>query len=558
MTAGVPAVRLPLIQQYLREQRELTAVERFSKHHDSHAGGDAEARYRDLIPLTDPEPGQQYAFSVDLDRCSGCKACVTACHSLNGLDESETWRFVGLMHGGTAEQPVQRTVTSACHHCLDPACLNGCPVNAYEKDPHTGIVKHLDDQCIGCKYCTLTCPYEVPQYNREKGIVRKCDMCSERLAVGEAPACVQACPNEAISIEIVNCSDVLENAQTDAFLPAAPSSGITVPTTSYKTEQPLPRNMLPADFYAVHPAEDHPPLVVMLVLTQLSVGAFAAEALTASLSGGVTHGMSRFLHAVFSLGVGLLALSASLFHLGRPQYAFRAVLGVRHSWLSREILGFGVFAKLAVAYAVWLGIGMLRPELLPANAPRIERWLGPSVASVGLLAVFCSAMLYHATKRQLWNLSRSGPLFFLTSAVLGLASTIAIATAGAFTFGGQDSSTASVAVLCQALVLCSVVKLGFELSLLAHLHEKRQSELKRTALLLVGELAPWFKARFAFGLIGGVLAPYALLSSLADGFGVPALACALFSLLSTLAGELCERRLYFASVCTPRMPGGLR
>ena len=46
------------------------------------------------------------------------------------------------------------------------------------KEPLTGIVKHLDDQCIGCKYCTLMCPYDVPHYNQKQGIVRKCDMCS--------------------------------------------------------------------------------------------------------------------------------------------------------------------------------------------------------------------------------------------------------------------------------------------------------------------------------------------------------------------------------------------
>ena len=80
-----------------------------------------------------------------------------------------------------------QNVTSACHHCLDPACLSACPVDAYEKDPVTGIVKHLDDQCFGCRYCTLACPYDAPKFHAGKGIVRKCDMCADRLAHGERP-----------------------------------------------------------------------------------------------------------------------------------------------------------------------------------------------------------------------------------------------------------------------------------------------------------------------------------------------------------------------------------
>ena len=99
-----------------------------------------------------------------------------------------------------------------------------CPVNAYEKDPVTGIVKHLDDQCFGCQYCTLACPYDVPKYQPSRGIVRKCDMCSDRLAVGEAPACVQACPHQAIRINIVETQQVIEDAEADHFLPAAPRS----------------------------------------------------------------------------------------------------------------------------------------------------------------------------------------------------------------------------------------------------------------------------------------------------------------------------------------------
>src|SRR5439155_8891627 len=185
--------------------REGTAVEQFARQH-AHgpiAGGATAERYRALLPLEAPRAGQQYAFEVDLDSCTGCKACVTGCHNLNGLDEGEMWRTVGLLHGGTAANPVQQTITTSCHHCLEPACMSGCPVEAYEKDPITGIVRHLDDQCIGCQYCVLKCPYDVPKYDAGRGIVRKCDMCSDRLSAGEAPACVQGCPTSAIAIDVI-------------------------------------------------------------------------------------------------------------------------------------------------------------------------------------------------------------------------------------------------------------------------------------------------------------------------------------------------------------------
>ena len=148
-----------LIDALLDEQRQLTAVERFAQKHE-HAEAPIQSRYyRDLLPLSQPRAGEQYAFEVDLDKCSGCKACVVACHNLNGLEENESWRSVGLLVNAENSAPFQQTVTTACHHCVDPGCLNGCPVLAYEKDPITGIVRHLDDQCIGCQYCVLKCPY---------------------------------------------------------------------------------------------------------------------------------------------------------------------------------------------------------------------------------------------------------------------------------------------------------------------------------------------------------------------------------------------------------------
>ena len=88
------------IARYLEQQQSLTAVEKFAQRHAGRSEPLQAKYYRDLIPLEAPQPGQQYAFEVDLDQCSGCKACVTACHELNGLDEDETWRSVGLLHGG--------------------------------------------------------------------------------------------------------------------------------------------------------------------------------------------------------------------------------------------------------------------------------------------------------------------------------------------------------------------------------------------------------------------------------------------------------------------------
>ena len=151
-----------LIDDLLAEQKSLqTPIARYSDYHDTEP--DLAPHYRTLIPLTKPGRGEQYAFEVSLDRCTGCKACVSACHSLNGLDDDEAWRDVGVIHGGRSTPGWQQTITTACHHCEDPGCMNGCPVGAYEKDLDTGIVRHLDDQCIGCSYCILKCPYDVPK-----------------------------------------------------------------------------------------------------------------------------------------------------------------------------------------------------------------------------------------------------------------------------------------------------------------------------------------------------------------------------------------------------------
>jgi len=555
-------VRLPLVQHYLREQQRLTAVERFSQRHEADALAPDARYYRDLLPLEKPGPGQQLAFQVDLDACSGCKACVTACHRLNGLDddEGETWRSVGLLHGGTPEAPVQQTVTTACHHCVDPACMKGCPVGAYEKDPVTGIVKHLDDQCIGCQYCTLTCPYEVPQYSKKRGIVRKCDMCSDRLAEGEPPACVQACPNEAISIRIVETKRVLEDAAGEAFLPGAPSPTITVPTTTYKSRRPLPRNVLPADFHRVRSAHRHTPLVFLLVLTQLSVGAFVADLVLGKLGGYATLGVARPYQSLLALVMGLLALGASVFHLGRPQYAFRAVLGIRTSWMSRECAAFGLFAGSAVAYASLFWVEPLAQRFgLPvppaALLATLRTALGFTVAGSGVLGVLCSMMLYKVTARRWWSAARTSSRFFLTAAVLGL-STTNVALTVASLIEGRDSAVRATAFgLLQPLALLACLKLALDAEIFLHLKDRGLGELRRTALLLVGELRPYSWLRFGAGALAVLV--LALVRATPGIEAEAQLASSVTAWALLLAGEICERMLFFSAQSAPKMPGAV-
>lgn len=489
-----------LLATLLARQQEVRPVHRFARAHDA---GEVGPRWRDRIPLSRPGPGEQYAFEVNLDACTGCKACVTACHNLNGLEAGETWRAVGQVHGGTAAAPFVQTVTATCHHCLDPACQRGCPVDAYDKDPVTGIVRHLDDQCIGCKYCTLTCPYEVPQFDARRGIVRKCDMCHQRLAVGQAPACVQACPNGAITIRAVHRDAIVADNEAGGFVPGAPDPGLTQPTTSYRTARAVPRNALPADYYAVRPAHGHRSLVAMLVGTQLAVGAFAS-------------GQTPWLGAA----AAVLALAASFFHLGRPLLAHRALRGLGHSWLSREIVAFGGFAGLAGASAL-LG--------LPA--------LHAAVTGVGLVAVGTSVMVYAATRRELWRVDLVGLRFFGTTALLGAAS----------------------AGLATAVLAIASAKLAFEAILLARVRDRRHGPFRRSAALLLGPLGRLTALRFAAGLIGGVALPLVSLAiadgpDVGDGFRI-ALAAAALAVL--VIGEALERHLFFVAAAAPRMPGGV-
>ncbi len=520
-----------LVDALLEEQRSLTAVERFSRAHENKESPHQAKFYRDLIPLTAPAPGQQYAFEVDLDKCTGCKACVTACHALNGLDDEETWRDVGLLHSDDWRAPFQTHVTTACHHCVDPGCLNGCPVLAYDKDPVTGIVHHLDDQCIGCHYCEMKCPYDVPKYTAKRGIVRKCDMCSSRLSQGEAPACVQACPSQAIRITLVDQQAVTRqfresHASAESFLPSAPAPEYTIPTTRYKSARPLPAKLLAGDHARVVPAVPHTSLVFMLVFTQLAVGATFAVLLFQP---------AKWL-AMTAAAFAVLGLACGTLHLGRPLKAWRAFLGWRTSWFSREVIAFAAFVPLTALSAL---------SLQGNHFAAWQRTLAGLAAATGIIAIFCSAMIYVDTRREFWRASQSFGKFFGTTLLLG--STTALATTGAYS-----------SMLVGLIALVTVVKLAFEHQIFHHLVDEETpapAPLNKSARLLAGELGLVARLRILFGVVGGVIMPLVFVSwQLPGGAANTVFAVVIFVLC--IVGELLERHLFFTAVAPAKMPGG--
>ncbi len=505
-----------LIDQLLAEQKKLqTPVARFSEVHHQRKP-DLADHYRSLIPLTKPGVGEQYAFEVSLDRCTGCKACVSACHSLNGLDDHEAWRDTGTLLGGSDSPGWQQTITTACHHCEDPGCMNGCPVGAYEKDKDTGIVRHLDDQCIGCSYCILKCPYDVPKYSKKRGIVRKCDMCHQRLAEGEAPACVQACPTEAIRIVKVPSLNPQLSTLNSHHSSLLGDISITRPTTRYVGRE-VPATAAAADQMALIPQHAHWPLVLMLMLTQAGIGLLAG-------SRG-DPGITLTGTAIFLAGMG-----ASVFHLGQPLKAWRFFIGLRTSWLSREILAFSLFAPIPVALSVF---ALLPPfqnppipsfiaDLLP-TASRITAW---SALPVGLVAVFTSVMIYHDTHRALWRFSLGATRFFGTVASFATLANVI-----------HDTGIASCFLFAAAVLLKLAPEIRF-LQLGKNEYSTWSPDV-HSARLQLGPLKGILRGRITFAMLAVIVAfiePWAALPVL-------------------LLAELFERQLFFQSVYAPKMPG---
>jgi DMSO reductase anchor subunit len=264
--------------------------------------------------------------------------------------------------------------------------------------------------------------------------------------------------------------------------------------------------------------------------------------------------------SLLALAMGLLALGASTFHLGRPAYAFRAVLGIRTSWMSREVLAFGLFAASAVMQAAlyWvepaaaaLGVGL--PS--PATIGRARASVGVLVAASGVLGVICSMMLYQVTARRWWSAARVSSRFVLTAAVLGLATTaLGVLVSGRFD-GRWEGALAAAKWLALPLVAIASIKLVSDAEIFLHLRARGLGELKRTALLLTGELRKVTAARFGLGCLATLLVFSIARSEAPSPNGTLVLALVAWALF--VLGEGLERMLFFRALSAPKMPGAV-
>ena len=285
------------------------------------------------------EEMEKNIFIFDENKCVGCHSCVVACINENGFQSPERWRNV--VNSNPVHHPDLPLfhLSLACNHCDDAPCMSNCPAQAFYFDNNTGAIEHDPDSCIGCKYCTWACPYDAPKFNSASGIIEKCTFCSHRIEEDLKPACANLCPTGALDFERVEFT--LDESLESSPVPVKIGSSLKT-IRRYNKNGPyidkeilnLPKN-LPASrpFKSkISPGKEWPLLSFSLLSTFMVVLYMAKE----------TFENSSFLQWLIP-GMGILAAAFSLIHLGKKEWAWKSILNIEKSWLSREIFFFSFF-----------------------------------------------------------------------------------------------------------------------------------------------------------------------------------------------------------------------
>ncbi|WP_336341025.1 formate dehydrogenase subunit beta [Stenotrophomonas muris] len=158
----------------------------------------------------------QVAKLIDVSKCIGCKACQVACMEWNDLRDEvgscvgsydnppdlsdQSWTVMKFREYEDEKGKLEWLIRKeGCMHCSDPGCLKACPSPGAIIQYANGIVDFQEENCIGCGYCVTGCPFDVPRISKKDHKAYKCTLCSDRVAVGQEPACVKTCPTGAIT-----------------------------------------------------------------------------------------------------------------------------------------------------------------------------------------------------------------------------------------------------------------------------------------------------------------------------------------------------------------------
>ena len=365
-----------------------------------------------------------YVFTFDASACSGCKTCQEACKDKNGLPAGVLWRRVIEVSGGEWQSTGSAWENSvfaynlslACNHCRHPKCAGVCPVDAYTVRPD-GIVLLDSSKCMGCGYCAWACPYGAPQYDGEQGVMTKCDFCYDNLDAGLPPTCVAACPLRVLEYGTIEELILIKDSQNLWQLPGTehpfplPNYSRTEPRLAIKphlgmksalektvsNREEIQPGRISENWHGIAAVHELP-LVVFTLLAQMAAGMAVWGLVFSALPQPV------LLAIGILLGVGGLI---SFLHLGRKRNAWRAVIHIKKSWLSREILMAGLFG---LTWALTAGLGWLHKA---SPSP----WL---MAILGLGLIYSMAQVYLIRAVPSWNSWRTPAAFSLSATTLGI------------------------------------------------------------------------------------------------------------------------------------------
>jgi len=544
-----------------------------------------------------PNRNKQHGFFFTADNCIGCHACEAACSEKNENPGHLAFRSVGYVEGGSYPDYKRMNISMACNHCDNPVCLKGCPTKAYTKHAEYGAVLQDPETCFGCGYCTWVCPYNAPQLDPIKGQVSKCNMCVDRLEVGLKPACVSACVGNALDFGVIE--NTPENReQAKCSIPGFPDPEITNPNVRFQQTNSLPIEMTRTDNAPVKYHKDEKgtykpvidqkkgkakhwnlgklssrenPLVIFTLAIQAVMGAFTLAFLGDQLNiGFLSDFHNSALYAplmIICLGLGGVGMLMSATHLGKPLRFYRAFNNLRHSPMSREILGMAGFMT---------GLGLHTLFSLPGNeifltlyssliggdvsalislelSAKLATGFGYAAVAFMAFGLYYMAKCYRIEARPFWNHYQVSTSFVGNLLSLGalLGGAVIVATAA---FTGTDYAlplavSGAILALGMALEGFGLIMHNRDLSAAEHegaaSHYIQQTTFGKTYLLRNALLGLNL-------LLAGSLAASAYF---ADFTGVMAMLGWVLVALTLIATSVIGRALFYVLVIPTTMPG---